>query len=192
MTSSKLTSSTGSGEGLFSIPLTEKGTYAISVPFSSSSCNLSVHSPVPGLGRSKPPPVLPSRYLKLVSCISLRASSPWGISEGTIPIHALGGNSGVVNVKLMASSGKNLDFARAISISVTSSVTASSLLSDFGVAGSLDGKTVIFPTPTHLLVPVGNPPEPGTRVHPPLYQSFLPSCSLSSKLHDGAPPEPAL
>ena len=54
------------------------------------------------------------------------------------------------------------------------------------------GESVILPTPTQRLVPRGMPLPLGGRVQPPLYQSLLPPCSLSSRLHDGAPPELAL
>ena len=130
----------------------------------------------------KPPPVLPSRYLKLVSCSSLTASSPWGISAGTIPIHASSGSSGATNVKSMPSLLLKEDLERLIVISADSVVASSS--------GALppEEEMVILPTPTQRLVPVGRLPSDLGRDQPPLYQSFQPSWSRSSKLQEGAPP----
>ncbi len=56
------------------------------------------------------------------------------------------------------------------------------------IAWGDDGVTVILPTPTHLRIPVGRELSDLGRAQPPLYQSLLPFCSLSSRLQDGAPP----
>nr|AIF21337.1 hypothetical protein [uncultured marine group II/III euryarchaeote SAT1000_02_F02] len=119
----------------------------------------------------------------------MTASSPCGITAGTIPIQASLGSSGAVKEKSIFSPLLNDDRGRVILIPA-----------DFGSAtslavGSLDPpatEMVILPTPTHLLVPVGSEPSPLGRDQPPLYQSLLPSCSLSSRLHEGAPPLLAL
>ncbi len=101
-------------------------------------------------------------------------------------------------MKLISSVLEKFAFVREISISgvPSSSELVASMLNEgvvgSGVPGCESELIVILPTPTHLLVPMGRPPDDGTRVHPPLYQSLLPSCSLSSMLHEGAPPEPAL
>ena len=103
-----------------------------------------------------------------------------------------------MNLKVISSVLEKFAFVREISIPDASppSALVVSVLNG-GVVGSGElgcdwELMVILPTPTHLLVPMGRPPDDGTRVHPPLYQSLLPSCSLSSMLHEGAPPEPAL
>ena len=74
----------------------------------------------------------------------------------------------------------------------TESSGVHALRSSSGLSGPEAAETVILPTPTHLRVPVGSEPSPLGRDQPPLYQSLLPSCSLSSRLHEGAPPLLAL
>ena len=93
-----------------------------------------------------------------------------------------------MKVKSICSSVLNDDLASLISIAAGSDWGWRELSWGPGPLGD----RVIFPTPTQRLVPRGMALPLGGRVQPPLYQSLLPSCSLSSRLHDGAPPELAL